>query len=148
LQILKFCICWQFCIQVLALVCMSPVLRNSIWFHFHCLITCFYHYGIGEYSTVHFSVTLQSKFWMNRSRIWLFVDNFGAWKKCNLGPRKSLKSAWILYFEFATNLAFSNQWVFAMSETEVFKYNFYNFYITKTILCILLKFVQLMLNKY
>jgi len=91
LQILKFCICWQFCIQVLALVCMSPVLRNSIWFHFHCLITCFYHYGIGEYSTVHFSVTLQSKFWVTRSRIWLFVDNFGAWKKCNLGPWKVLE---------------------------------------------------------
>ena len=28
--------------------------------------------------------------------------NFGAWK-CNLGPWKSWKSAWILYFEFATN---------------------------------------------
>jgi len=25
-------------------------------------VTCFYHYGIAEYSTVHFSVTLQSKF--------------------------------------------------------------------------------------
>ena len=25
-------------------------------------VTCFYHYGIGEYSTVDFSVTLQSKF--------------------------------------------------------------------------------------
>ena len=41
---------------------------------------CFYHYGIGEYSTIHFSVTLQSKFWMSASRTWLFVDNFGAWK--------------------------------------------------------------------
>jgi len=48
------------------------------------------------------SVTLQSKFWMSASRIWLFVDNFGAWK-CNLGPWKSWKSAWILYFEFAAN---------------------------------------------
>ena len=43
-------------------------------------VTCFYHYGIGEYSTVHFSVTLQSKFWMSTSTIWLFVDNFGAWR--------------------------------------------------------------------
>jgi len=25
-------------------------------------VTCFYHYGIGEYSTVHFNVTLHSKF--------------------------------------------------------------------------------------
>jgi len=43
-------------------------------------VTCFYHYSIGEYSTVHFSVTLQSTFWMSASRIWLFVHNFGAWK--------------------------------------------------------------------
>ena len=35
---------------------------------------------LGEYSTVHFSVTLQSKFWMSASRILLFVGNFGAWK--------------------------------------------------------------------
>jgi len=26
------------------------------------------------------SVTLQCKFWMSASGIWLFVDNFGAWK--------------------------------------------------------------------
>ena len=32
-------------------------------------------------------------------------------------------------------------------ETKVFKYNFLNFYITKTMLCILLKIVQLTLNK-
>ena len=75
-----------------ALVCMSPVLgwRQSV--------TCFYHYSIGDYSTVHFSVTLQSKFWMSASRIWLFMDNFGAWKM-QFG---SLKSAWVLYFEFTT----------------------------------------------
>jgi len=30
--------------------------------------------------TVRFSVTLQSKFWMSTSRMWLFVENFGAWK--------------------------------------------------------------------
>jgi len=36
---------------------------------------------------------------------------------------------------------FSNQWTFTTFETEVFKYNFSNFYITKTMLCILLKFV-------
>ena len=65
-------------------------------------VTCFYHYGIGEYSTVHFSVTLQSKFWMSTSTIWLFVDNFGAWRM-QVGSWKSLKSAWILYFKFATN---------------------------------------------
>jgi len=29
-------------------------------------------------STVHFSVTLQSKFGMSATRILLFVDNFGA----------------------------------------------------------------------
>ena len=92
----KSCKFWNFAFVDKALVCMSPVLGNSIWFHFACLhlllqyglqtnwwrqsVTCFYHYGIGEYSTVHFSVTLQSKFWMSASRIWLFVDNFGAWK--------------------------------------------------------------------
>jgi len=65
-----------------ALVCMSPVLGNSIWFHFAC-----------------FSVKLQSKIWMSACRIWLFVNNFGAWKM-QFG---SLKSAWIFYFEFATN---------------------------------------------
>jgi len=45
-----------------ALVCMSPELGNSIWFHFAC-----------------FSFTLQFKFWMSACRIWLFVNNFGAW---------------------------------------------------------------------
>ena len=39
---------------------------------------------------------------MSASRIWLFVDNFGAWK-CSLGPWKSSKSALILFFEFATS---------------------------------------------
>jgi len=50
-------------------------------------VTCFNHYSIGMYSTVHLSVTLQSKFWSTASRIWLFIDkcvaalpNFGAWK--------------------------------------------------------------------
>ena len=43
--------------------------------------------------------------------------------------------------------SFRNQWAFAILETEDFKYNFNNFYVAKTILCILLKFVQLMLNK-
>ena len=57
----------------------------------------FCHHGIGEYSTVHFSVTLQSKFWMSASRIWLFVDNFGAWKM-QFG---SLKSPWKV-LEFCT----------------------------------------------
>jgi len=44
---------------------------------------------------------------------------------------------------------FSNQWAFIMLETEVFnfQYNFLNFYIAKTMQCILLKFVQLTLNK-
>jgi len=46
-----------------------------------------------------FSVKLQSKIWMSACRIWLFVNNFGAWKM-QFG---SLKSAWIFYFEFATN---------------------------------------------
>ena len=31
-----------------------------------------------QYST--FSVTLQCKFWKSASSMWLFVDNFGAWK--------------------------------------------------------------------
>ena len=43
--------------------------------------------------------------------------------------------------------SFSIQWAFTISETEVFKYNFLMFYITKTVLYILLKFVQLTLNK-
>jgi len=64
---------------------MSPVLGNSIWLHF-----------------ARFSVTLQSKFWMSASRIWLFVDNFRAWKM-QFGSLKVLENAWILYSEFATN---------------------------------------------
>ena len=43
--------------------------------------------------------------------------------------------------------SFRNQWAFAILETEDFKYNFNNFYVAKTMMCILLKFVQLMLNK-
>jgi len=42
--------------------------------------------------------------------------------------------------------SFSNQWAFTMLESRVLKYNFLNFYIAKTIVCILLKFVQLTLN--
>jgi len=90
LQILKFCICWQFWSK--HLYACHQYLETVFDF---TLLAC----GIGEYSTVHFSVTLQSKFWMNSSRIWLFVDNFGAWKM-QFG---SLKSAWILYFEYAMN---------------------------------------------
>ena len=66
----------------LALKSMSPVLfqnglQTSWW---RQSVTCFYHYSIGECSTVHFSVTIHSKFWRTTSKIWLFVDNFGAWK--------------------------------------------------------------------
>ena len=43
--------------------------------------------------------------------------------------------------------SFSNQCAFTMLEAEVLKYNFLTFYIAKTVLCILLKFVQLTLNK-
>ena len=43
--------------------------------------------------------------------------------------------------------SFSNWLSFTMLETEVFKCNFLNFYIAKTMLRILLKFVQLTLNK-
>ena len=68
-----------------ALVCMSPVLGNSIWFHFACLLNWI------KILTVHYIFFV----W-----IWLFVDNFGAWKM-QFGSLK--KSAWILYFEFATN---------------------------------------------
>ena len=39
------------------------------------------------------SVTLQSKFWMSASRIWLFVDNFGAWKM-QFGSLKVPESPW------------------------------------------------------
>jgi len=42
---------------------------------------------------------------------------------------------------------FSNQWAFTMLETEVFKYSFLNLYMAKIMLRILLKFVQLTLNK-
>ena len=91
MQILKFCICWQFWSRHLYVWLQTNWWRQSV--------TCFYHYSIGEYSTVHFSITLQSKFGMSATRIWLFVDNFGAWKM-QFG---SLKSAWILYFEFASN---------------------------------------------
>ena len=66
----------------------------------HILLLSLWYWWV---QTVHFSVTLQSKFWMSASRVWLFVDNFGAWKM-QFG---SLKSAWILYFEFATNPDFS-----------------------------------------
>ena len=46
-------------------------------------------------------------------------------------------------YKCANGNSFSNQWVFTMLETKVFKY----FYIAKTMLCISLKFVQLMTNK-
>ena len=65
------------------------------------ILTVRYHYGIGECSTVHFSVTLQSKFWLSASRIWLFVDNFGAWKM-QFGSLKGLEKCfnfvlWVCY---------------------------------------------------
>jgi len=43
--------------------------------------------------------------------------------------------------------AFFLKWAFTMLATEVLKYNFLNFYIATTMLCILLKFVQVTLNK-
>ena len=91
----KSCKFWNF-----AFVDNFEASRQTNWWRQS--VACFYHYGIGEYSTVHFSVTLQSKFWMSASRVSLFVDNFGAWKM-QFGSLKSLKSAWILYFEFAMN---------------------------------------------
>jgi len=62
-----------------------------------CLLT----YLIKIPSTVHISVTLQSKFWMSASRIWLFVDNFGAWKM-QFGSLKVLEKCsnfvlWVCY---------------------------------------------------
>jgi len=47
---------------------MSTLLGNSK------TVTCFYHYSIGKYSTVHFSVTTHSKCW----RYGFFLDSFGA----------------------------------------------------------------------
>jgi len=44
-------------------------------------------------------------------------------------------------------MLFFLKWAFTMLATEVLKYNFLNFYIAKTMLCILLKFVQVTLNK-
>jgi len=38
---------------------------------------------------------------------------------------------------------FSNQRAFTMLETEIFKYNFLQFYVAENILCIMLKFVPL-----
>jgi len=90
LNLANFEILYLLTILKQAHVCLSPVLGNSIWIHFVC-----------------FSVTLQSKVWMSKSRIWLFVDNF-VLEKCNSGPWKSLKSVWILYFEFAMNPGCSN----------------------------------------
>ena len=73
-------------------------LQTSWWWQ---SVTCFYHYSIGEYSTVHFIVTMHSKFWRTASKIWLFVDNFGAWK-CTFGSLKVLEKSlnfvlWVCY---------------------------------------------------
>jgi len=56
-------------------------------------------------------------------------------------PRKGLNVAYIN--------SLSNQLAFTMLETGVFKwaYNFLNVYVAKALLCILLKSVQLTLNK-
>jgi len=62
-----------------------------------------------------------------------------------------LMITWLHCLMKALNVAysnsFSNQWAFTMLETEVFKYSFLNFYMAKIMLRILLKFVQLTLNK-
>jgi len=66
-----------------------------------CVCVCVLTYLIKIPSTVHISVTLQSKFWMSASRIWLFVDNFGAWKM-QFGSLKVLEKCsnfvlWVCY---------------------------------------------------
>ena len=68
LQILKFCICGQFWSK--HLYACYQYLETVFDFTLFAYLQC----------TVHFGVTLQSKFWMSSSRIWFFVDNFGAWK--------------------------------------------------------------------
>ena len=56
---------------------------------------CFYHYGIGEYSTVHFMSHCSLNFECPRLG-YGFLSIILVLEKCNLGPWKSLKSAWIL----------------------------------------------------
>ena len=57
-----------------------------------------------QYLWAHLCVTLQSKFWCTKCRMWLFIDNFGAWKlPMYVGLWKSLKSPWIWSFECAMN---------------------------------------------
>ena len=65
-------------------------------------VTCFYHYGIGEYS-MYTSVSHCSLNFECPCLEYGFLSIILVLEKCNLGPWKSLKSALILYFEFATN---------------------------------------------
>jgi len=73
-----------------ALVCMSPVLGNSIWIHFSCFVS-------------HCSLNFECP-----SLGYGFLSIIVVLEKCNSGPWKSLKSVWILYFEFAVNPGCSN----------------------------------------
>ena len=54
------------------------------------LLAFIIHYGIGEYSTVHFSVTLQSNFECLRLG-YCFLSIILVLEKCNLGPWKVLE---------------------------------------------------------
>jgi len=84
----KSSVCWNFAFNYSyqANTCMhftSTCFQYACFFNKFSLqsVTCFYHYSIGEYSTVHLSVTLQSKFCSTASRIWLLLlSNFGVWK--------------------------------------------------------------------
>ena len=90
----KFCICWQFWSKHLYACHQYLETVRCIWFHF-CLLT--YLIKILTVRTVHSSVTLQSHFWMSTSRIWLFFDNFGAWKM-QFGSLKVLEFLlWVCY---------------------------------------------------
>ena len=51
-----------------------------------------------QYLWAHLCVTLQSKFWCTDCRMWLFIDNFGAWKLPMYVLEKSLNLIlWMCY---------------------------------------------------
>ena len=91
LNLAKFEILHWLTVLKQALVCLSPVLGNSIWFHFACLL------ALPKFSLC----IMYSKFWMSASRIWLFVDNFVSWKM-QFGSLKVLEKClnfvlWVCY---------------------------------------------------
>ena len=114
-QILKFCICWQF---------WSKHLYAS-----HQYLETVFEFTLLA-SMSHCSLNFECP-----SLGYGFLSIILVLEKCNSGPWKSLKSVWILYFEFAMNPGCSNSsigtsfnWLHASIKRDEFKTMLINYF--------------------